>query len=328
MNRKHLSMEEREVIMIQLHLGYSLRHIAAQLGRTPSTVSRELRRNGAAGGYRAHRAHGQAMARRSRPRRERLMSNGRLRRYVDGKLRAYWSPEQISQRLKIDSPDDPSMRICYETIYRFILTEAGNGVDYGPYLRQGHRRNSYGWRGKSRFRRIRGRRRIEERPAEVEGRERLGDWESDSVRGCAKSPVGIATHVERSTRYLVAARLADRKADTYNQATIKAFGEQPLLPIHTMTVDNGMEFSKFSWLEKRLGTTLYFATPYHAWERGSNENTNGLLRQFFPKGTDFSGVHPRELQQAVRLLNNRPRKCLGYRTPAETMREQLVALRD
>lgn len=152
----------------------------------------------------------------------------------------------------------------------------------------------------------------EERPAEVEGRERLGEWESDSVRGPVKSPVGVATHVERSTRYLVAVMLLDRKADTYNRATIKAFREQPMLPIRTMTVDNGMEFSKFSGMEKSLKTQVYFATPYHAWERGSNENANGLLQQFFPKGTDFPGVHPRELQQAVRLLNDRPRKCLDY----------------
>ncbi|MCF7847402.1 MAG: helix-turn-helix domain-containing protein [Kiritimatiellales bacterium] len=152
MDRKHFSIEEREVIVIQLGVGSSLRHIAAQLGRSPSTISRELRRNSAQGGYCAYGAHGQAMARRRQPRRERLMCNRRLRRYVNGKLRAYWSPEQIGRRLKIDCPHDPSMRICYETIYQFILAEACNGVNYGPYLWQGHRRkiivpilNMNGW---------------------------------------------------------------------------------------------------------------------------------------------------------------------------------------
>lgn len=121
--------------------------------------------------------------------------------------------------------------------------------------------------------------------------------------------------------------LADRKAKTYNRAIIESFRRSGL-PVETMTVDNGMEFSMFSELEEALETAVYFARPYHAWERGTNENTNGLLRQFFPKGTDFSGVNPREVEQAVGLLNNRPRKCLGYRTPAETMRSQLVAFRN
>jgi IS30 family transposase len=131
--------------------------------------------------------------------------------------------------------------------------------------------------------------------------------------------------VDRATRYLIAARLSDRKAATYNSAIISAFRAEGL-PVHTMTVDNGMEFAEFPRLEKALKTVVYFAHAYHAWERGTNENTNGLLRQFFPKGTDFSGVNPRGIQQVVDLLNNRPRKCLGYRTPVEAIEAMLCRI--
>lgn len=326
MGYHHLSVREREVIMIELKQGTTLERIAVQLGRAVSTISRELRRNGGPELYRAHRAEDRAQVCRHKPRRMSKMANEKLRRYVDKKLRLRWSPEQIAGRLRYEHRPE-SMRICHETIYRFIMASVLEGVDYGPYLRQGHRRHTYGWRGNKRFKRIRNFKTIDQRPAIVAQRKRIGDWESDTIRGPRWGQAGIATHVDRQTRYLVACKLEARTASAFNQATIKAFKKTPL-PVHTMTVDNGMEFSQFGELEQALNTHVYFAHPYHSWERGLNENTNGLLRQYFPRGRDLTGVHPREIREAVLALNQRPRKCLGYRTPTESLQLKLVALGD
>jgi IS30 family transposase len=271
-------------------------------------------------------AQDRALERRHVARREKKLSHLPLREYVDQKLRSYWSPQQISGRLKLEGAEQ-RMQISHETIYQFIIGAAKEGIHYEGFLRQCHRRHTYGWRGKKRFKRIRDFKRITERPAVVAERSRVGDWESDTVRGpCCNQP-GIATHVERKTRYLIAVKLESRKAEAYNQATIAAFQKQPNLPIFTMTVDNGMEFSQFKDMEKALHMNVYFAMPYHSWERGQNENTNGLLRQFFPKGLDLGGVHPAEIDEVVDQINNRPRKCLGYRTPREAM-DHFVALGD
>ena len=324
MGWKQISIEEREVVMIRVQNGYSIRQIAEELGRHRTTIWREIKRNDFRRGYRAHASHKRALKRRHTARRPRRLSYAPLRTYVEQKLKLYWSPEQIAHRIVLDYPENPRMRICHETIYRFILSE---GREFIRYLRQGRRRNRYAWRGKKRFKRIRGGRHIKDRPEEIELRNRLGHWEGDSIRGPAYSATGLATQVDRASRYLVAALLPDRKAKTYNDVVVRAFGDIQQ-PLRTMTVDNGMEFSMFNELEVALGIEVYFARPYHSWERGTNENTNGLLRQFFPKGTDFSGVNPREVEQAVGLLNNRPRKCLGYRTPAEVVQVHRVAIRD
>ena len=319
MGYTHISITERETIMLGQHLQQSLRAVARQLGRAPSTVSREIARNDRGRGYRAHLAQQRAEDRRHVPRRPRKTVHGPLRTYLDEKLRLYWAPEQISGRLKYEEAP-PRMRVCHETIYRFVLESARAGTDYSDCLRQGHVRHSYGWRGKHRFRRIHmDGKTIEQRPAAVEQRSRVGDWESDSVRGPQRTEGGIATCVDRRTRYLVAAKLENRSAEEYNRAIIAAFRQEPGLPVRTMTVDNGMEFSQFPELERKLKTQVYFAHPYCSWERGTNENTNGLLRQFFKRGRDLTGVHPGEIVGAATLLNNRPRKCLGYRTPAEAM---------
>jgi len=322
MGWEQITIEEREVVMIRVGSGCSIEKIAKELGRHRTTIWREIKRNDYGRGYRAHVSHNRALKNRRTARRPKRLSYLPLRNYVEQKLKLYWSPEQIAHRIQLDFPDNPLMRICHETIYRFILKEDRS---YVRYLRQGNRRNRYAWRGKKRFKRIRGGKHIMDRPEEVELRTRPGHWEGDSVRGPASSAAGLATQVDRASRYLVAAWLSDRKAKTYNDAIIESFGRSGL-PVETMTVDNGMEFSMFPELEKALEADVYFARPYHAWERGTNENTNGLLRQFFPKGTDFSGVNPRWVQQVVDLLNNRPRKCLGYRTPAETMCSMLCCI--
>lgn len=324
MGWKQISIDEREVVMIRVQSGCSVRQIADELGRHRTTIWREIKRNDFRRGYRAHVSNARALKKRKKARRPNRLSYSPLRNYVEHKLTQYWSPEQIAHRIRLDYPEDLRMRICHETIYRFILTE---GRCYIRYLRQAQRRNRYAWRGKKRYKRIRGGRHIKDRPEEVCWRISLGHWEGDSVRGAAGCAAGLATQVDRASRYLVATLLSDRKAKTYNEAIIKAFRKVGQ-PLKTMTVDNGMEFSMYGELETELGIEVYFARPYHSWERGTNENTNGLLRQFFPKGTDFSGVNPREVEQAVGLLNNRPRKCLGYRTPAEVVQSQFVAIRN
>lgn len=312
--------------MIGREKGETFSAIANRLGRSVSSISREVRRNNRGRGYRAHVAEHRAQTLRVQRRRTPVLSHGPLREYVDQQLRAFWSPEQIAGRLRRDFPSDPTQRVSHETIYRYIMSAAREGIDYGPFLRQGHRRHRYGWRGKQRFKRIRDYKKITERPPIVEERSRLGDWESDTLRGPGWQAAGIATHVERKTRYLVAAKLSNRKAAVYNNATIAALRALAPVPVKTLTVDNGMEFSQFKEMEEALAAGVYFAMPYHAWERGQNENTNGLLRQFFPKGRDMSTVTPEEIALAQKRLNNRPRKCLDYRTPAETLRAELVAL--
>lgn len=329
MGRQHISISEREIIMIRVNEGAGPVQIAREIGRDKGTISRELVRNATAlGGYSAHQADAFAAMRRALPRRGAKMADPRIRAYAQSGLCNFWSPEQIAGRMKEDHPHDASMRVCHETVYQFIGRQKQAGVDFTPYLRQRHARNGYGWRGHHRFKRIREARSIEQRPAEVEKREQAGHWEGDTMRGAGNSPVGIGTQVERMTRYLVAELLNTRKAATYNQATCAAFAAQPGLPRLSLTVDNGMEFAEHKALEKELGVLIYFARPYHAWERGTNENTNGLLRQFFPKGADLGAVSEAELQRVVALLNNRPRKCLGYRTAAEAMSKALVAFRN
>lgn len=320
-----LNMAEREVIMIRLDQGGSVRSIARELGRVPSTISRELRRNAPAEKYRAHRAQERALRCRHLARKPKKLGYGPLRQYVDSKLRQYWSPEQIAGRLKREAVE-PRMRVSHETIYGFILEAAAEGVDYEKYLRQGHRRHTYGYRGKAKYHRIRGMKSIAERPAVVDRKGRVGDWEMDTLRGAAGSAAGLATHVERKTKYLVMAKVNSRKAAAYNRATVRAFAQEPGLPLRTMTADRGMEFAEFEELEEHLGARVYFAHSYHAWERGLNENTNGLLRQFFPKGRDFSKVPTRQVRRVGKLVNDRPRKTLKYQTPAEALKAKSVAL--
>lgn len=317
-----LIISERHIIMIRLKDGRGIRGIALELGRSQSSLRREVARN--AWPYDAEAAQKRADGLK-RARRRRKLDPGPLRDEVDFRLRRFDSPEQIAGRLRIDFAGC-AFRLSHETIYKFIEQAAEEGVDYTPFLRFGIRKCRYGYRGKSKYQRIRDGRSIEERPPAVETRLEFGHFESDTVKGKFTSPIGIATHLELKTRFLVAALLPDRSAATYNQKTRRAFARHLRMRVKTLTVDNGMEFSQHRQMEKALGARVYFAHPYRAWERGANENANGLLRQFFPKKTDLSRTTPRQLQDAVDNLNTRPRKCLGYRTPAEALQEEICAL--
>lgn len=322
MEYEHLIIRERHIIMIRLKDGSGIRGIALELGRSQSSLRREVARN--AWPYDAEAAQQRAEARK-RARRRRKLDPGPLRAEVDRRLRRFDSPEQIAGRLRLDFAGR-AFQISHETIYTFIAQVAMEGVDYTPFLRFGIRKRRYGYRGKSQYQRIRHGRSIEDRPPAVATRREFGHFESDTVKGQFTSPAGIATHLERKTRFLVAALLPDRSAATYNRKTRRAFARQLRMEVKTLTVDNGMEFSQHRQMEKALGAKVYFAHPYRAWERGANENANGLLRQFFPKRTDLSQTTPRQLQDVVDNLNSRPRKCLGYRTPAEALQDEICAL--
>ncbi len=318
----HLTLPEREIIY-KMHLdGKSLARIGGALGRCTATVSRELRRNGADGHYAPHIAHQLAEDRRlaCKPLK---MEHEPLRRFVEDRLQLCWSPEQIAGRLKVDYPHDRQMHLSHETIYRWVAVNRDYiEGDLHTYLRQARRKRRRRRGTRDRRGQIVGRVGIERRPKVVEERSRLGDWESDTVLGKGRSGC-LATHVDRTSRYTILARLADRKAATFNRGSIRAFrrhqSQLPALPLHTLTADNGKEFAGFKTLEKALGLDVYFADPYHACQRATHENTNGLIRQFFPKKTDFGWITDKEVLRVEDLLNHRPRKCLGYRAPHEVL---------
>ena len=263
--------------------------------------------------------HEKALARRQTPRHKKRQHNDRLMRFIERRLTRKWSPEQISNRLRLDYPDDLTMRISHEAIYQWIYQQAANGSMEYQSLRRGRRKRrkqaGYGaGRGL-----IPNRVSISERPPCVEGRERYGDWEGDTILG-RQGTGAIVTHVERKSLYLLAGLLDGKNAKPLADISIQKFKRLPLNLRHTLTVDNGKEFADFKRIESATKLKIYFADPYSSWQRGCNENTNGLLRQYFPKGMDFRKISVADIANALRCLNNRPRKALNYRTPSEVFR--------
>jgi IS30 family transposase len=297
------------------------------MGRSPSTVSRELRRNGhERRRYAAPRAQERYLQRRKRcVRRPKLGPHVPLTAYVRDKLLEDWSPEQIAGTLAREHPGNPAMRVSHETIYAYVYKEKRNGGKLFEHLRQAHRRrrrraNLRGKRG-----RIVGRVPIDKRPKMVNARKRTGDWEGDTVFGQGHRKA-LVTALERKTGFLMAQKVNDKTADTVARALIELFDGIPPSFRKTLTLDNGLEFARFNAVEDARGLRVFFAHPYSAWERGANENINGLLRQYLPKKTDFRDLSPEQLQAYVDKLNNRPRKRLGYRTPAQAFAKARVAL--
>lgn len=319
MSYTHLTEEERYVISHLSGGEFTLREIARRINRHHSTVARELKRNGPKYDctvYWYDWTHPIALARRRQARHYRRQRNWRLVRYVEAKLNLQWSPEEIAQRIRYDYPDNARMRVSHETIYRWIYWDASAGGRLYLNLRRHRKRRRRQKRYGAGRRFLAGRKHIAERPQVVEGRQRFGDWEGDTVEG-KKSSGYLATLVERKSRYLLATRLANKKAATLTEQGVKAFKAIPPCMRHTLTVDNGSEFAGFKEFEEGTGLGIYFADPYAAWQRGGNENTNGLLRQYFPKGSDFKKITEKDVANAVEKLNNRPRKCLNYQTPHE-----------
>jgi IS30 family transposase len=317
MSYTHLTENDRYVISHLTCAGFSLREIGRRINRHHTTISRELKRNNMeyeGTTYWYDWTHPEALKRRKKARHYRRWSNQRLVNYVKEKLKDDWSPEIIAEKLKIDHPDDNEMRVSHETIYRWIYIDSKEGGTLYKHLRRGRksRRRQKRYGAGRRF--IPGRVSISERPEIVDTRKRFGDWEGDTIEG-KKSSGYMVTHVERKSRYLIAAKLDTKKAEPLALESIKVFFRIPKKMRKTLTLDNGREFAQFKEIENKTGLTVYFADPYAAWQRGTNENTNGLLRQYFPKGTDFKKVSKKNIAIAVKKLNHRPRKCLNYQSP-------------
>lgn len=320
MSYTHLTEKDRYVISHMKMAGFSLRAIGRRLGRDHTSIMREINRNRPTYAddavYWYYATQPIAMERRHKARSFHRQKHQPLVEYVEAKLRLDWPPEAIAARLRLDYPGDERMRINHETIYRWVYLDASQDGNLHIHLRRRHKKRRRQKRYGSGRRFIPGRVSIDQRPAIVNTRERFGDWEGDTVEG-AKGTGCLATHVERKSRYLVAAKLSDKKAATMNTQSIKAFWKLPRVMRQTLTVDNGKEFSQFKELESKTGLTVYFADPYAAWQRGTNENTNGLLRHYFPKGINFQTISEEELDIVIKKVNHRPRKCLNYQTPHE-----------
>jgi len=317
MSYKHLSIQERELLLIHLVQGLSLCQIARLLGRNKSTISRELARN--KGEYLPSRAQARYRRRRKKCRPHKLLENPELFALVKKLfLECHWSPEQISNRLKLENYP---IQISYKTIYRAI---------YAAMFDTPEQKRSEGNRGARRKLRHRGKPRrpkgyvsnrgkipisheLSARPIEANERARKGDWEADTIVGFNRKS-GLLTLVDRKSRFLICRKLTRLGSKEIKTAMIESLRGQP---VQTITPDRGREFQLHGNVTTELGVEFYFPPPHQPWQRGTNENTNGLLREYFPKGYDFSTLSAEDLQKVVEQLNHRPRKCLGYRTPAE-----------
>lgn len=308
---RHLTIENRETAMVLREKGWSFRAIALEINCSPSTVSREFIRNAKAdGGYSASFADKQYRKRRKRCGPNPIMKNPVIAEYVIKRLHQRWTPEQIAGRAKLEKYQTP---FSFVTIYRAI------DQHILPYsLKKIMRFKSKYKRPKKGDKRgiMQGLTGIEERPTSVNKRKIIGHWESDTVLGQHRTGA-IGTHVERKTGYLIAFRLNRVASQEYTQATIQRFSCIPRKYRRSFTVDRGKEFTNHREVTRELGMSVYFCDPYSPWQRGSNENTNGLLRQFFPKGTSFASITQEQLVYVVDLINHRPRKRFGWRTPAE-----------
>ena len=329
-NRSQLSLTlaEREEISRGLARRLSLRAIAVQLGRSASTISREIQRNGGLQGYRAALADQAAWDRARRPKTCKLATNPKLIRLVDHKLRRHWSPEQIAGWLKITFPDDACMQVSHETIYRSLFIQA-RGVlkkELQQYLRSKRtiRRSRHASLKHDGLGQITDAISIRERPASAEDRAVPGHWEGDLIAGSNNSY--IATLVERHTRYVMLARVSNKQTETVIKALIKQAHKLPRELYQSLTWDRGKEMAEHQKFTLATDIKVYFCDPQSPWQRGSNENTNGLLRQYFPKGTDLSLHSQAKLNAVARELNERPRKTLGFRTPAEKFNECVASI--
>lgn len=291
----------------------SLRKIAKHLNRNVSTISREVKRNSTNGKYLAHIACENYAKNRKNCGAKGKSSNPTLIKYIEDGLEKTWSPEQIAGRLRLDYQDDKSMKIGFKTIYRWLYQKIIAKGNVNRLRRKGKSLNPKETRGKFNIGKS-----IKDRPKEVRKRETIGHWELDTVvssRG--KSKACLSTFVERKSRFLIAQVMENRKSSTFNFHCFTAFKDIPTNLIKTFTVDRGKEFAGYVDIENTLNIDVYFADAYASWQRGTNENTNGLLREFYPKKFDFSPINQKELDNIVTIINNRPRKCLGYKTPAE-----------
>jgi len=322
-----LTLAEREEISLGLAVGDSIRLIATQLGRAPSTVSREITRNGGQDLYRANWADQAAWDRAHRPKTCRLAENRTLAHIVTGKLQLLWSPEQIAGWLKLAYPEDENYQVSHETIYRSLYIQARGALkkELLQHLRRTRvmRRSRHYTQKTDTHGRIKDTVSISERPASAEDRAVPGHWEGDLLCGTQSSQ--IATLVERQTRYVMLVKIPSKEAKTVVKALVRNARRLPQELYKSLTWDRGTEMSGHKRFTLATDIQVYFCDPHSPWQRGSNENTNGLLRQYFPKGTDISNYSQAQLNAVARKLNNRPRKTLNYETPAERFSQTVAS---
>jgi IS30 family transposase len=319
-----LSVEERQRIWEGLQAGGSYRAIARELGREPSTVMREVRANGGREDYQPHRAHRRAYQQARRPKPRKLEANPELWARVEADLKRLWSPQQIAARLRAEFGHDQTMTVSPETIYRSVYVQGRGELrkELARCLRSGRatrkRQNRIEKRGS-----IPGMVMISERPPEVEDRAVPGHWEGDLLMG-ADNRSAIGTLVERSTRFVMLLHLPQgRSAEQVREAMARKIGTLPAALRRTLTWDQGKEMAEHFQFRVETGVEVYFCDPHSPWQRGSNENTNGLLRQYFPKGRDLSQLTEADLDAAADSLNGRPRQTLGWMTPSEKLAQLL-----
>lgn len=314
-----LTYEQRCQISVLKKRGYSQKEIAETVSVSQPTVSRELARNSGEKGYRHKQAQEKAVQRRKEAAKPTKMTPDMIIT-IESKLRLEWSPEQISGWLL----EEQEQLISYESLYLYIWADKRAGGDLYTYLRRKGKKYDKRRNGKSTRGQIRNRVSIDDRPPLVDDKSRIGDWEIDTMIGKGHSGA-LVTIVERVTNFTVSAQVNSKSAADVTQATIallRPFKEV----VHTITADNGKEFAYHEKISKALSADIYFAHPYSSWERGLNENTNGLLRQYFPKETDIKKVTQEEVRRAVKRLNTRPRKGLDFKTPSQLMDDYRVAM--
>lgn len=310
MAHTHIGPADWPVIARMLRAGHSIREVARTLGKSPGSISRHVNEYGGRDGYDVREVHRQKRMKRIAAMEGIRVLKGTLLRTVVGELKQHRSPEQIEGILALKKKE-----VSASTIYRYINERA-------PHLKQylrsskGKYRRRHGTKIREKAREQAKKRRVDERPPVVERRSRLGDWEGDTMMGRDKR-VRIVTLVDRRSGYLVAYLLPKMRAELLTSLALARLSRIPKAKRKTLTLDNGTEFSDWERFEKKSGMTVYFAYPYHSWERGTNENTNGLLRQYFPKDLDFNLITQEELAHAVRRLNNRPRKRLKFKSPRQ-----------
>ncbi len=320
---KRLSLKERIIIETLLGENRSKSFIAGKLNRSRSTITREVNKWVQKPGerYKAELAHWNAkddyLYKRNN---DKIGTYSKLRFYVYKGLLKAWSPEQISGRIKLEYPNDPIMSISYEAIYMHIYSHPQGRINRKliallPYHKS-RRRSLKGT--KKRGVRIKDQVSIDQRPKHIENRQEIGHWEGDLMIGVKQSSA-IGTLVERKARFTYIVKLENRRSTTVTKGFAKELNKLDNMFLKTMTYDNGLEMAQHKKFTKKTGIKVYFAHPYSSWERGTNENTNGLIRRYFPKGTNFNEISEQQLKEVEYSLNNRPRKILGYKTPSEAM---------
>lgn len=324
MSYAHFNLSKRIQLFALLRAGLKHNKIAKILGKHPSSISRELKRNPAdtSTGYSVYLAKKRAKEKRikANQRFRKIDNNQKIEEYIIKRLKRYWSPEQITGRLKLKCPANV---VCPKTIYNFINEKH---PELKRYLRcqKGKYRKKHGTKIREKQREKSKKKWIDARPEAANNRERIGDWEGDFIFGTERK-IGILTHADRMSGYLLADKMESLLSPVVKARTVKRFKQLPKDKRHTATYDNDTRFAEYELIEKETKTDVYFANPYHYWERGTNENTNGLIRQFFPKKSSFKDISQKDVNKVMHLLNNRPRKRLSYFTPAEVFEKSCAS---